>query len=164
MKAMAIGCVALLVAIIAAVFSHEDVCKSGTEESEAEVHGLEISAFDGAAYATVQNGGQWRIGIVNHAERLSPREVPLRIERHLTSEESFVLLEGKGELVFGEKRPFTHVPLESGKVYTVKRGVWHAVMTVPGAKIMVVEDADVSDANTERKVPGPAGDGVGGRK
>lgn len=125
----------------------------GTEVSAADskICGLDVGEFDGMAYGAVHDGGQWRIGIVNHAERLLPREVPLRIERHLTSDESFVLLEGKAELVLGENRPFPHVSLAAGKVYTVKQGAWHAVMTTPGAKLLVVENNDVSDANTERR-------------
>lgn len=123
--------------------------------ADSKVQGLDVAEFNGMAYASVHDGGRWRVGIVNHAERLLPREVPLRIERHLTSDESFVLLKGDAELVVGENHPFAHVLLAAGKVYTVKQGVWHAVMTTPGTKLLVVEDADVSDANTERKSPGP---------
>lgn len=37
-----------------------------------------------------------------------------------------------------------------GKVYNVKKGVWHSLILEKNAKIFVIENADTDDTNTER--------------
>lgn len=42
------------------------------------------------------------------------------------------------------------IQLFPGRVYNVKKNVWHSVIMEEDSKIFVIEDADTGDENTER--------------
>ena len=107
---------------------------------------MEICEFSGDGYMPLTAYGSWRVAIINACERL--REENLRrMERHLGTDEVFILLEGEAALYIGaEKKRF---PMEIGKLYCVKCGEWHCISMASGAKAAVVENNDVGEMNTE---------------
>ena len=90
---------------------------------------------------------------VNEIRRFH-RENIREMQRHNTSDEVFLLVDGSctlyvadgGDLEMGE---VTKVELEPGKLYNIPKGVWHTHVTGPGAKIAIVENADVSSDNSD---------------
>ncbi len=71
------------------------------------------------------------------------------MERHLETDEVFVLLFGTASLVVGDDKKI--YDLEPGKIYNVKRGVWHQVFIDKGSKVLIVENSDTTRENSEYK-------------
>ena len=65
----------------------------------------------------------------------------------MLTDEVFVLIKGKGSLFIGEKR--TRVEMEIGKVYNVKKAVWHEMVLDEEALVLIVENDDTGKENTE---------------
>lgn len=107
---------------------------------------IEILEYNGEGYNPTMSFGQWRVAIANHAERFDKKKL-CRIERHLKTDEVFVLLKGSAVLVVGEE--LKKYPLEIGKIYNIKQGVWHNILIEKGAKVLIVENNDTGIDNTE---------------
>ena len=110
------------------------------------VEGFTVRSWDGPAYKPILDFGTWRIAGLNHAERFS-EAARVRKSRHLTTDEAFILLEGEATLYVGDD--LTPVKMEKNKVYDVKAGTWHQIATVPGARVLIVENADSSQTDVE---------------
>jgi len=105
---------------------------------------LEIFEFEGSGYDPTMHFENWRVAFLHYAERFEKVE---RLERHMLTDEVFVLMKGKGVLFIGEElRP---VEMEWGKIYNVKQGVWHAIKVTPEAKVLIVENHNTSRDNSE---------------
>ncbi len=39
-----------------------------------------------------------------------------------------------------------------GKVYTVKKGVWHTIVLTPQTKVLIVENDNTDERNTEKRL------------
>ena len=107
---------------------------------------LEVLSLDAAGYRRVMSFGQWRVAVLGHSDFFA-EENCVRLERHLETDEAFVLLDGEASLVVGEAAE--RVPLEKGRLYNVRKGGWHAVITCPGARLLVVENASTDASNSE---------------
>lgn len=107
---------------------------------------LEIVEYDGPGYRPQVDFNGWRVAIANYAPHLELCRLR-RLERHMETDEVFVLLEGSVGLLIGEDRK--RVDMEKGKVYNVKRAVWHAMYMTEGAKVLIVENTDTGPHNSE---------------
>ncbi len=108
--------------------------------------GIEVSEHGGAGYLPLVKFGSWRVAIANYAAHFD-RATYRYFERHLLTDEVFVLLEGEAELVAG--RGAEPLRLETGKLYNVRQGVWHALLLSEDAKVLIVEERETSRENTE---------------
>lgn len=75
------------------------------------------------------------------------------VKRHLTSQEVFVLLEGKGTVLtaqpdWSEK---SIVELKKGTPFCVDAGMWHYLAVSEDAVVFVIENSDVTAQNSEEK-------------
>lgn len=107
---------------------------------------MEICEFIGDGYMPLTAYGGWRVAMINACERLEEKNLT-RTERHLTTDEVFILLRGEATLYIGAERK--RFPMEIGKLYCLKCGEWHCISMQVGAKVAVVENDDVGEANTE---------------
>lgn len=107
---------------------------------------LEVAEYGGPGYKPLVDFGGWRVAVANYMPNLELSRLDF-LERHLETDEVFVLLQGKGGLLVGKER--MQFPLEPGKVCNVKKGVWHRVYMTSGAKILIVENTDTGPHNTE---------------
>lgn len=107
---------------------------------------LEINEFDGIGYMPVILNDGWRVAIVNSGENLLEKNLK-KIERHLSSDEVFVLVSGGASLFIGKE--MKKHKMEAGKVYNVKKGVWHCIAMEENSKVLIVENDDVSGRNSE---------------
>lgn len=108
---------------------------------------IEIKEFNGEGYEPLISFRGWRVAIVNYCDKLREDKLFKR-ERHLDTDEVFVLLQGDAALHIGiEMKKY---PLEIGKLYNVKKGIWHCITMEEGAKVVVIESDDTDDTNTER--------------
>ena len=108
--------------------------------------GLEILEHNGPAYNPTMHYGTWRVAIANYGPFFDRQTYP-RIERHLLTDEVFVLLAGKASLVIGTERD--EVEMEMGKIYNVKVGTWHNVLLDADSKVLIVENHNTGPENTE---------------
>jgi len=63
------------------------------------MQGLEILDYTGVGYDPTMHFEAWRVAFLNHAERF---DVIARLERHMLTDEVFVLLKGRAVLFIGE--------------------------------------------------------------
>ena len=77
---------------------------------------LEIFTYDGSGYNPTMHFDSWRVAFLNYAEHFDTIN---KLERHMLTDEVFVLLNGQAVLLIGEKGQAVH--MESGKIYNVKK-------------------------------------------
>ena len=85
--------------------------------------------------------------IENNGKQPNSFDIIEKLERHLLTDEVFVLLSGKAMLLLGEKAQA--VNMDTGKIYNVKKGAWHAIKVTPDAKILIVENHNTGFENTQ---------------
>ena len=107
---------------------------------------LEVTEYDGPGYKHLVDFNGWRVAVANYMPKLELTRLDF-MDRHLETDEVFVLLQGEAGLLIGKER--LQIPLEIGKVCNVKKGIWHRVFMTPGAKILIVENTDTGPHNTE---------------
>ncbi len=108
---------------------------------------MEIKEYNGEDYCPMFSYGGWRVAVANFCERLKEENL-CRLERHLNTEEVFVLLQGEATLYIG--KIMKAYPMEIGKLYNVHCGEWHCISMKMGARVVIVENDDTNDKNTER--------------
>lgn len=108
--------------------------------------GIEIKEYNGPGYKEQIDFNNWRVAIANYKPELEESRLEY-LERHLESDEVFVLVEGTAGLLIGEEK--ARCQFEKGKLYNVKCGTWHRVFMTPDSKIVIVENADTGKDNTE---------------
>lgn len=119
---------------------------------------LEVGEYTSAGYWPVVYFGAWRVAFLNDASEYRPERLE-KIEKHLFTDEVFVNLTGEGLLIVaeGDETPgqVYCTWMETGKVYNVKKGVWHWVLTRPKTKMLIVENRDTSadNSNYARLIP-----------
>ncbi len=113
---------------------------------------LEIRPYTGEAYQPLIEFGTWRVAFLRYIDELIPWNIT-RVERHLETDEVFVLLDGRAVLFLGggEERVEDLVPvvMEPGRLYNVKCNAWHTIVLSHDATILLVENRDTGEANTE---------------
>ena len=86
----------------------------------------------------------WRVAYLGYCERFASLT---GMERHLETDEVFVLLKGEATLYVETD---IH-PMEQGVLYNVKKGEWHHIIVSEDAAVLVVENSDTGPENTERR-------------
>lgn len=113
---------------------------------------IEIREYSGPGYRPLVDYGAWRVAILNYIDEIHPTHNQ-QMERHNETDEVFVLLKGKAILFAGEgeKKVEAIYPqvMDSGKIYNVKRGVWHTIVMSPDAAVLITENRDTSQANSD---------------
>lgn len=107
---------------------------------------IEITQHEGSGYKPLVDFESWRVAICNYNEFSKRGQIPY-IERHMQTDEVFVLLEGEVSLLIGKK--MTEYKLELGKVYNVKQGTWHCLCMGEDGKVLIVENVDTGKKNSE---------------
>ncbi len=113
---------------------------------------LEVRDYDGKGYQPLVDFGAWRVALLRHLDELNPDHIN-SMERHIETDEVFVLVEGKAILFLGGNHPAVNKiytqAMEIGKIYNIKRNTWHTAALSQDAKIVLVENCDTSEQNSE---------------
>jgi ureidoglycolate hydrolase len=113
---------------------------------------IEIRGYTGSGYQPLVDFASWRVAIMRDSELYAPEKIE-RVERHVETDEVFVLLAGQVTLFVGdgETRLERLVPqaMEPLKLYNVKRNVWHTILFSRDASVLIVENRDTGPHNTE---------------
>jgi hypothetical protein len=113
---------------------------------------LEIREYKGEGYKPLVDYASWRVAILRYIDELEPDRIET-LERHTETDEVFVLLHGQGVLLMGGNAATVNaiVPqaLEPGKLYNVKRNAWHSTLLSQDASVLIVENRDTNESNSE---------------
>ncbi len=107
---------------------------------------IEILDYVDEGYHKTMNFESWRVAFLNYAPRFDEANFT-RMERHLLTDEVFVLIRGEGTLIVGEHK--TVYKMETGKIYNIRKGVWHQIFVSRDAKVLIVENHNTGPENTE---------------
>ncbi len=113
---------------------------------------LEVRQYDGEGYRPLIDFGAWRVAILRWEPSMEPDKITY-MERHVQTDEVFVLLYGQATLILGGNS--TQVDgiylqkVEGCKFYNVKQNAWHTVVLSPDASILIVEENNTGEENTE---------------
>jgi ureidoglycolate hydrolase len=113
---------------------------------------LEIREYQGEGYQPLVDYGEWRVAILRFLDGLQPERID-SMERHTETDEVFVLLCGQGVLILGGSGAqvdgiYPQV-MEHGKIYNIKRNVWHTILLSRDASVLIVENRDTGKHNSE---------------
>ena len=112
-----------------------------------------ITEHDGEGFKRVVESGQWSVAIKNYQPLNDINNIDA-LMRHLLTDEVFILFEGGCILLTDcsadqSGTDIDCLPLEKGKVYCVNKGVWHATIVSKDVKLIIVEDRNASQENSE---------------
>jgi hypothetical protein len=113
---------------------------------------LEIREFTGIGYQPIIDFSQWRVAILNYIDEIHPENIE-KMERHNETDEVFVLIKGQGILFLGEGNESVveiHIQvLEPGKIYNVKKTIWHSVVLSNDGSVLIVENRNTGRENSD---------------
>jgi ureidoglycolate hydrolase len=113
---------------------------------------LQIKEYDGEGYKPLVDFDTWRVAYLRFIDELIPENIH-RLERHVETDEVFVLLDGQAVLFLGEgdqKIEKLHFQvMQPGKLFNVRKNAWHACVLSRDATILLVENKDTGSDNTD---------------
>lgn len=112
---------------------------------------LEVTEHLGEGYKPLVDYGAWRVAVLNFDDELLPERLD-RMQCHNETDEVFVLLSGCCILFLGTGTDTVSgiqaVNMEPFKAYNVKRGAWHTHTLSRDARVLIIENSDISFANS----------------
>ncbi len=113
---------------------------------------LEILGHEGQGYSPLVDYESWRVALLRFEEETLPGN-QVSMERHLETDEVFVLLQGAGTMIVGgngcEVGELCAAPMQIGKVYNVRRSAWHTLSLSWDGSVLIVENRDTTEDNSE---------------
>ena len=106
--------------------------------------GLEIKEFNGRGYDRTHIFKTWCVAFLTQDEEYTHNTY---IERHMETDEVFVLLKGEATLFIGKDRE--PVKMEPCKIYNVTAGTWHNIVCDEEASVLIAENSDTDKSNSE---------------
>lgn len=110
------------------------------------MEGLEVIECKGEGYKRLVDGPLWTLAMIGPAPRFEGGNFT-QVERHMLTDETFVLLSGEATLVIGTSAE--KVPMEPLKFYNVKAGTWHHIFVGKDSCVLVAENSNTSRENSE---------------
>ncbi|OGS20296.1 MAG: hypothetical protein A3J83_04980 [Elusimicrobia bacterium RIFOXYA2_FULL_40_6] len=114
---------------------------------------LQVKIYNKAGYKPTIDFEKWRVAYLNTTQDLTTNYI-IKIERHMKSDEVFVLLEGECVLIAAgnsekpwEKLKF--IPMKRSVIYNYPKGSWHSVIMNKKSKILIVENKNTCGSNSE---------------
>jgi hypothetical protein len=115
---------------------------------------IDITSYEGEGYKPMIDYESWRVAILRYCEELEIQNLKT-MQKHMETDEVFILLEGNCTLFVGGKGDAIHevdgIAMEPFRLYNVKRGVWHTHTLDKQGMVLIVENRDTSNANSPTK-------------
>lgn len=119
---------------------------------------VEIKEYTGEGYKPVIDFEAWRVAILNYIDELERPNIT-NMQKHMESDEVFVLLKGACTLFIGgngdEIDEIEPLPLEPFKMFNVKKGTWHTHTLEKDTMVLIVENRNTCDANSPTQYLSP---------
>ena len=113
---------------------------------------LEVRTYSGEGYMPLVDFKSWRVALMNFSDNFRPERIHI-LERHPETDEVFVLLRGQVLMILAEGdggvQKLHFQVMEEGSLYNVKPTCWHAVVMSRESVLLIVENADTNDANSQ---------------
>ena len=114
---------------------------------------VSVADFEGEVLKRVFESGDWFVGIKNWKPANDAAHFD-NMERHLQTDEVFVLLEGGCTLLVDHSpenscTDIRCIPMEKNKVYCIHPSVWHNTITTKDAKLILMENRNTCMDNSE---------------
>ena len=113
---------------------------------------LEVAEFTTVGFKILVPFKSWRVATLCYTEDMFPPELS-RMERHMQTDEVFVLLKGEATLMLGGNGSaigqVETIRMEPLKSYNVRQAAWHGVIVSRDAVILLVENVDTGNSNSE---------------
>ncbi len=113
---------------------------------------IEIKDYMGVGYSQLVSYDQWRVAALRFLDELLPENMAT-MERHLKTDEVFILMRGRGMLLLGgnSQKPgnIQSIIMEIGRVYNIKKYTWHTISLTKNAHVIIVENDDTDASNSE---------------
>ncbi|MFA6470454.1 MAG: hypothetical protein WCU00_00325 [Candidatus Latescibacterota bacterium] len=108
----------------------------------------ELGLYSEPGYAPLfESGHDWMVAAYNGCPFTG------YIERHTTSDEAFILMAGRAIMLVGDTGTdagsVKPVELELFQAINIKKSVWHTVLSSCDARILIVENRDVTRQNSD---------------
>jgi len=118
---------------------------------------VEMRSYKGEGYQTLITYDSWRVAVLNYLDELHPANIT-SMERHLQTDEVFMLVKGEGVLILGGNGPqieeLIACQMEPGSVYNIRFNTWHTILMSKDASVLIVENDNTCDANSEKTLLG----------
>lgn len=113
-------------------------------------HLVEILSYDKEGFAPVMSFEDWRVAFLNDTIVLKEENITY-LERHLQTDEVFVLLQGSADLFVAQEAPLNiyRIKMKLGHVYQIKKNVLHNITMKNEAKVLLVEKEGTGKENSE---------------
>lgn len=113
---------------------------------------VEVRSYAGEGYMPLVTFGDWRVAALNYLDGVHP-DNNKTMERHLETDEVFVLTRGQGILLIGGNGPeldrVCPQEMELGTVCNIRRRTWHTILLSRDASVLIMEQADTGEHNSE---------------
>ena len=112
---------------------------------------IDVKEFQKQGYKPLVDFETWRVAILKFCDDLRVENLKT-MQRHMETDEVFVLLNGTCTLVSGGngEKPgeITVLSMNQNKLYNVKKGVWHTHTLSKDAEVLIVENQNTCDGNS----------------
>jgi ureidoglycolate hydrolase len=112
---------------------------------------IEVAEYHEKGYRALIEYSGWRVAVLNYIEKYAPGNIE-KMDKHLETDEVFVLLSGSCKLLLaGKDEAPNYIEgywMEYGKIYNIRKGVWHSHILLPGSSVLVVENTGTDRKNT----------------
>jgi mannose-6-phosphate isomerase-like protein (cupin superfamily) len=102
---------------------------------------LEVLNFAGEGYKPLVFSADWQVAQLNW-EPIFDLNNAGEIERHINSDEVFILWKGKAVLFVSSNDEMQVQEMGTGVIYNVGAGVWHNLLATRDAAWIIVENRD----------------------
>ncbi len=114
---------------------------------------VSVGEYDGLGLKGIVESGAWFVGIKNWKPENDVQNIDT-LERHLLTDEVFILLAGQCALLLVNNNDitsptYTVTMMEPYKVYCIPKGAWHNTITWPGVKLALMENRNTCADNSE---------------
>ena len=116
---------------------------------------IQIEANVGSGYWRAVEFGAWTTAFLNYADWFDINNL-FEVERHHETDEVFVLIDDTAYLIIagcGENpdEDVEIIKMEKGKMYNVKKDVWHQIIVSKNASTFIAENSNTTGENSEKK-------------
>lgn len=112
---------------------------------------IEVKTYDEPGYAPIIDFENWRVAVMNGGATPAIEDIE-QLNKHVETDEVFVLLQGRCHLFLGsgdDRIEQIYIQeLEPLTLYNVKQGVWHSHILSRDAKVLIVENRDTVAENS----------------
>lgn len=112
---------------------------------------MDVVEFPKEGYQPLVDFETWRVAVLKYCEDVRVENIKT-MQKHVETDEVFILLKGNCTLITGTNRESIKeiqlINMQPHKIYNVKKGVWHNHVLDEEGEVLIVENQNTSDDNS----------------